>query len=224
MNLEKLFEMQKVLDQKIYDRFPGLKEEPWDWKITALLTEIGECANEHRGFKRWSDDKEPRTSEIIECSTCIGTGDSNAQANMEMMMEGHDGYPYEACEDCNETGISGYRNPLLEEFVDCIHFFISIAFELNMSPRDLEVFENHTEETIEQSFNRVFYEVSSIDVLRDRSIPKRVIQEDLQEILYIAFSCFVGIGEQFLGFTWEQIESAYFAKNEINHARQENNY
>ncbi|MEK5038803.1 dUTP diphosphatase [Sporosarcina sp. FSL K6-3457] len=210
MNLTKLFEMQKVLDQKIYDRFPGLKEEPWDWKITALLTELGECANEHRGFKRWSANQQPNT--FLACGRCRGRG----IAFKSILRDD----PFE-CPKCK--GGKG-TNPLLEEYVDCIHFFLSIAIELNMFPQNLHVFEDHTEETIEQSFNRVFYEVSSISALRDRDAPKRVTQEDLQEILYIAFSCFVGIGEQFLGFTWNQVEDAYFAKNEVNHVRQAEGY
>lgn len=209
MNLVKMFETQKVLDEKIYTRFPGLKEEDWSWKITALLSELGECVNEHRGFKRWSEDKEPR----VLCPDCKGTGHCH-----------HSGFanPMEPCGECN--GYPFTKNPLLEEFVDCIHFFISIAIELKMFPNALQVYENHTEPTVERSFNKVSYEVASIDVLRNRDISKRVVQEDLQETLYIAFSCFIGIGEQFLGFTWKQIEEAYYAKNKINHTRQENGY
>ncbi len=34
---------------------------------------------------------------------------------------------------------------------------------------------------------------------------------------------FKGLGEM-LGFTWYQVEEAYYAKNQINHERQNNSY
>lgn len=60
MNLEKMFEMQKELDNRIIkekglegrDLLPGL--------ILALQVELAECANEWRGFKFWSNDQQPR--------------------------------------------------------------------------------------------------------------------------------------------------------------------
>ena len=211
MNLSKLFQTQKVLDQKIYDRFPGLKEEPWDWKILALLTELGECANEWRGFKKWSKDQKPRTKEIIDCSYCIGTGDSNAESNMEMMMEGKDGVPYEACEDCNETGISGYRNPLLEEYVDCLHFILSIGLEVECTDYEYE------------SVNVIPDNTKAFNFLFEQALKLRGAQKD-KPIYYLMLHTFLGFGIKNLGFTWDQIESAYFAKNEVNHVRQAEGY
>lgn len=218
MNLIGLFEKQKVLDEKIYARFPGLKEEPWDWKILALLTELGECANEHRGFKKWSRDQEPRTKIPIyqECIVCSGVG----------YLVHDNGIVTEDCVPCKAEGRFhiGDENPLLEEYVDCLHFFISIAIELGMFPNNLQVYENYTESTVEKTFNKLFCEVSKVSVLGVTEIPAKFITDEVHESWYIAFSIFVGIGEQFLGFTWKQIETAYFEKNEINHARQNNGY
>ncbi|MGG3451963.1 dUTP diphosphatase [Domibacillus aminovorans] len=60
MDLKKLFEMQRVLDKRINDE-KGLRyTKPPAWKRVALLTEIGELANEWRGFKKWSHDQIPR--------------------------------------------------------------------------------------------------------------------------------------------------------------------
>lgn len=58
MNLIKLFEMQKVLDDRIVreKRLEGRDTLPE--KILALQVELGECANEWRGFKFWSEDRE----------------------------------------------------------------------------------------------------------------------------------------------------------------------
>lgn len=50
MNLQKLFDTQKVLRDRI--GYEG--EDRFEKLILALLVEIGECANEWRGFKFWS--------------------------------------------------------------------------------------------------------------------------------------------------------------------------
>src|SRR5690606_34156375 len=73
MNLSKLFEIQRNLDDHIereHPRQPG--EERLAKKILALQVELGELANEWRGFKFWSKDQEPRTDAV--CEQCEGYG------------------------------------------------------------------------------------------------------------------------------------------------------
>ncbi len=220
MNLSKLFEMQRQLDDHIMDEHPELKgQDNLDWKILALQVELGECANEWRGFKKWSKDQEPRTREVIDCPICVGTGDVNAEANMESMMEGKGGEPYEACEDCNETGIAGYRNPLLEEYVDGLHFILSIGLEMGF---DYINFEKEIEEynksgvtfkdkTVTAQFINMFHFIALLEDYRGRG--------NYREMTI----CFIRLGEM-LGFTWKEVEQAYFDKNAINHQRQEAGY
>ncbi|WP_201319128.1 dUTP diphosphatase [Paenibacillus sp. EPM92] len=45
-----------------------------------------------------------------------------------------------------------------------------------------------------------------------------------REKLRTSLSIFYALGEQRLGFTFEQIAEAYMAKNAVNHARQSNGY
>ena len=62
MNLEKLFEAQRVLDERIEQEHPRTENENRvPQKILALQVELGEMANEWRGFKFWSANQEPRT-------------------------------------------------------------------------------------------------------------------------------------------------------------------
>lgn len=104
MNLTKLFETQQVLRDKIGYEGPDRLEK----LILALLVEVGECANEWRGFKLWSKNQEPRTS-------------------------------MNTCEHCNRLGRKGcigcygklYKNPLLEEYVDGLHFILEIGLVIN---------------------------------------------------------------------------------------------
>lgn len=54
MNLNKLFMMQKELDERILIQHNLHNENLTDRKILALLVEVGELANETRCFKFWS--------------------------------------------------------------------------------------------------------------------------------------------------------------------------
>ncbi|MEK5070531.1 dUTP diphosphatase [Sporosarcina sp. FSL K6-1508] len=176
MDLTKLFEMQKVLDERIV-REKGLEgRDTLPEKILALQVELGECANEWRGFKFWSEDREPRSCVI----------------NRE-----------------GETADEYYKNPLLEEYVDCLHFILSIGLEVGIKRFEYgSLNPQYKESDIANQFMRVMdYTLG----LRDDDYCLELIQS------------FVYLGEM-LGFTWDQIESAYYAKNEINHTRQAEGY
>jgi dimeric dUTPase (all-alpha-NTP-PPase superfamily) len=113
MNLQKLFELQRQLDEHIereHPRKPG--EDRLAKKILALQVEIGELANCWRGFKYWSRDQAPR----------IGIPSVHYDENL-----GHDVVEYVG------------PNPLLEEFADCLHFLLSIGNDINMN----EVYEDY---------------------------------------------------------------------------------
>lgn len=222
MNLEKLFATQKKLDDRIEKEHPELRgKDNLDWKILALQTEIGECANEWRGFKKWSNDQKPRTKTRIyqDCKTCNGVGYHTHK----------NGITTEDCMDCEGEGqfIVGYKNPLLEEYVDCLHFILSIGLEkkkfvdfemeLKATFDDLIVYKD---ETITKQFNNLFLEVGLLyDATHDSAYAFKNEFESYSNV----FSYFIGLGEM-LGFTWEQIEQAYFAKNKVNHQRQEDGY
>lgn len=72
MDLAKLFDMQRELDERILDRFPELRNEDLlDKKILALQVELGELANElPQEFKYWSNKKnnyEKALKEYVDC-------------------------------------------------------------------------------------------------------------------------------------------------------------
>jgi dimeric dUTPase (all-alpha-NTP-PPase superfamily) len=110
-----------------------------------------------------------------------------------------------------------YYNPLLEEYVDGLHFVLELGLEIgNELYWDLEIVidgvirEKKMEktETITDAFHLVFYNTSLLTY----------------DDYYIQlFAAYLNLGEM-LGFTEEQIEQAYFEKNKINHQRQEVGY
>ncbi|WP_431810828.1 dUTP diphosphatase [Lysinibacillus capsici] len=211
MNLTKLFQTQAKLDERIMQEHPELRgQNNLDWKLLALQVELGECANEWRGFKKWSKNQEPRTAVVNLCVTCQGTGDENYETVTEDAESGCK-HEFMKCEECNGKGDIGFRNPLLEEYVDCLHFILSIGLEINTKTTvdwdDIEFFETDITEQ--------FIEITS-RILELRSWESSNTWAGL-------FSEFYVLGKM-LGFTWDEVETAYFTKNAENHRRQTNGY
>ena len=199
MNLAKLFEMQKELDARILAEHPVQEgEDRLAKKILALLVELGELANEARFFKYWSYNQKPRTEELGECPLCKGTGDLGTVWA-------------ENCIECGGTGKVVVKNPLLEEFVDCLHFILSIGLDI-AEPDIVNLRDVDGEENIIEQFIEVF----------DRVRGLYFFEYDIFEYESL-LAQFIKLGEM-LGFTWEQIEEAYMRKNAVNHHRQENGY
>ncbi|MEV2910404.1 dUTP diphosphatase [Paenibacillus larvae] len=217
MNIEKMFEMQKELDMRIIKEHGLEGQDLLPNTVLALQVEIAELANEWRGFKHWSIDQEPRTKIEEKCTVCLGTGDENSQANIESLLEGWGGYPHKTCEECNGAGISGYRNPLLEEYVDCLHFFLSVARQINYPLDDLIHLhaENLEEGPLVYVFIELLQHVGWLALHIHPEVRKRAFE--------FAFVGFVNLGKR-LGFSPEQIEQAYLEKNQINHERQSTGY
>lgn len=200
MNLSKLFEMQRVLDKRITDVHPVQEgENRLAKKILALQVELGECANEWRGFKFWSEEQEPRMKVVIK-------------------------EPQGQCADV-------IKYPLLEEYVDCLHFVLSIGNEIiKKYGKDLKELVLNDEILIDTSskkeiditnqFNMLFLNTTSLYI---STIDEYYDYEDSIGIFNELFESFIGLGEM-LGFTWDQIEQAYFDKNKVNHNRQATGY
>lgn len=205
MNLTELFEVQRKLDAEIERKHPAEPgEDRLAKRILALQVELGELANEWRGFKFWSNRQTPNTlyqttcqqSEATHyyCDNCkkeFGLGEGVAHSHeCEWML-----YPMKA------------KNPLLEEYVDCLHFILSIGLEVD-----------------ESYFYIMPHKGAQIDIVSQFSTTLKyaaLIAEDdyCSELL----TSFYQLGEM-LGFTWEQVTEAYMSKNKINHERQANGY
>ncbi len=190
INLQPLFEKQRQLDEYIV-KAKGLEgQDLLPNKILALQVEMGELANEWRGFKHWSDDREPRTAVEYECGNCDGSG---------MMISESD------CGVCNGEGYI-VKNRVLEEYVDCLHFILSIG--LDIQARSKLEFTTQKEPTVLNQMLTLFQQSHHC-----------YVDYQWQWLM----SHFVGLGEM-LGFTWEQIEQAYNAKWQENIRRQQTGY
>ncbi|MBP1917209.1 dimeric dUTPase (all-alpha-NTP-PPase superfamily) [Lederbergia galactosidilyticus] len=224
MHLAKLIKMQKTLDGRIR------KEKGLEGKdlvpntFVALQVELAEFANEGRWFKHWKEDRAPRTSG--KCSNCQGKGEGFFSGNRYTGNK-------EVCVACDGTGINEKENPLLEEFVDGVHFFLSIAiqngwddalyiYEEQLDPGDFtgDLTGYYLEMTcfLSNAYIKIY---SSEEIEKSKKLygfPSN--QFDFR----MAWLCFLNLGINGFGFTLDQIEQAYFDKNKVNHERQANGY
>ncbi|MEK6266598.1 MAG: dUTP diphosphatase [Clostridium sp.] len=161
MNLQKLFQMQSTLDNRILAEHNLEGMNLLHKKILSLQVELGELANETRCFKFWST-KKPSSKDIT-----------------------------------------------LEEYVDCLHFILSIGLEKNFTDITLDDKQNTSE--LFQQFLDIYVNISDF-----------IIYSSLDNYLTI-FKNFLCLGEN-LGFSKEDVQNAYFHKNNINHERQDNGY
>ncbi len=187
MNLQKLFEMQKELDERIIQEHGLEGQDLLQNKILALLVKLGECASEWRGFEFWSKNQEPRKEVFVP---------------MEHPFRG-----------------MYIKNQLLEEYVDAVHFFLSIAIQKGWQDA-LYLHEEAVLDLEREGFQggltgallEVNYHLlkSYMEKGRDEKIEK-VFGYTKQEFHFRnAWFVFVAIGLIGFKFTPEQIEDAYF--------------
>lgn len=220
MNLQRLFKLQAELDQFVIEKKGIQGRDLLPERILALQVELGECANEWRGFKFWSNNQSPRTRKTVNCHACKGLGEFHAQV---FSGTHHVDDLSEPCSYCNGTGLQEDINPLLVEYVDCLHFVLSIGNSL-MEKYQFDINYEMTFDVIHstsvQQFLTVFARIHELDGMNFVGVYEG---HKFRNAYYVLVLDFFGLGKS-LGFTWEEIEQAYLDKNKINHERQVTGY
>lgn len=165
MNLQKLFLLQKTLDEHIETEHNLVNQNLIDKKILALLVELGELANETRCFKFWSK-KGPSPRDVI-----------------------------------------------LEEYVDCLHFILSIGLECGFG---------HISITPNSSYSNSDLDITELLLELNIHICNFIKDKTYNEYDVI-LNKFLVLGES-LSFSLQDIEFSYLNKNKINHERQNQGY
>lgn len=206
MNIKKLSQVQRKLDHRIVEGKGLQGVDLLDEKILALQVELGELANEWRGFKFWSEDKTPNRTGYIECEVCM-----DDQPGQYEVFYGDKllSYPCQMCDGHEEVYVG---DRMLEEYADCLSFILSIGNDLKLTPNLTISLIIMKQETITDAFLDLFELISGID--------DEFFHKEEYSLLFVRF---IELGE-LLGFTWEQIEQAYYDKNKINHKRQDEGY
>lgn len=200
INTEKLLSIQKELHYQLVKEHNLENENLFDNTVLALMVEVAEMANEWRGFKHWSHDREPRTFKWVKCQKCNGTKVSKDGSY--------------TCVSCAGTGETR-RNPLLEEFVDGLSFIYELwiikgygaygrELKYYFYPRDRTL-------TMTQRLKALNRKINLFDLNPDIST------------LSVVYSDYLYIGSLF-GFTPDQIEQAFIEKKKVNYQRIEEGY
>jgi dimeric dUTPase (all-alpha-NTP-PPase superfamily) len=105
---------------------------------------------------------------------------------------------------------SSSKEVILEEFVDGIHFILSLGLEIGIQQFDLGE-TNYANEDVSKQFLEVFKSANHFS--EERSVGH------FQQL----FRHYVYLGE-LLGFSHEEVFDAYVKKNEVNYNRQKEGY
>src|SRR5690625_3129065 len=197
MNLNPLFAKQKQLDDYIVKEKELEDVDLLPRKTVALICELYECINEARFFKFWSEDTKPN---VRYCHACNGHGVFDTGLVEE-------GMPYrESCGYCQGTGIE--HNPLLEEYIDTIHFTLSIA-------NDLGVHEHKYIKTSPTDLNDLVLGITNLATIIPIGKEKHQVESLINNIITLGYQ---------LGFDEKAVIEAYHEKNKENYARQKVGY
>jgi len=103
------------------------------------------------------------------------------------------------------------REDILEEFVDGVHFILSIGLELGFSDREVALVSYEGNEDLDRSFLKIYQLVNHFQQSQSG--------KDFEHMLRQYF-----ILGQTLGFSIDEIQEAYKKKNEVNFKRQQEGY
>lgn len=186
MNLNSLFPKQKELDKHIVKE-KGLEgQNLLKKKTVALICELYECVNEIKMFKYWKQDSKPRTRALRMHDIGLSKIKNAEITNLES-------YVY---------------NPMLEEYVDLLHFSLSIANDLGYHEHKYI----HTDGT---DLNDLVLGITNIATIIPQSREAHHISTLINNVIQLGYQ---------LGFTEKDVLDAYDSKNEVNYNRQQNGY
>ena len=100
---------------------------------------------------------------------------------------------------------------ILEEFVDGIHFILSVGIECGFEFKEEEMVEQATAYSVSEQFLKVYGSINEFHSSKTRSVYTRMFRDYLDLAVM-------------LGFTEKEIEQAYIQKNEVNYDRQLKGY
>jgi dimeric dUTPase (all-alpha-NTP-PPase superfamily) len=117
------------------------------------------------------------------------------------------------------------KEVILGEYVDVFHFLLEVGlseYEQYGETFQILMFLDTRLEPIEynsltEQFNSLFTEIG---ILNDSLFENCYTANSIEDSYNNLFRLFIGLGNK-LGFTWDEIEQAYFSKNAINHERQD---
>ena len=199
MNFEKLQAMQKELDNAILSEKAEMTvEERFNKTLVALSVEVSEIANCSEHFKFWKDNKgKVDEKRFYECKSPFSS----------------DIYYFDRLGNNNEklTRQQAHKLTLVEECSDALHFILSLANQLDYEIERIGIHFSKEDDDSSKEENLLFlnYSIGNLG-------ESEVNLEMLIDVFFIYISQ--------LGITAEELEQAYYDKNEINYKRLSEGY
>ncbi|KAB2338784.1 dUTPase [Cytobacillus depressus] len=103
------------------------------------------------------------------------------------------------------------RETILEEFVDGVHFILSLGLECAFEQESDFIGHTNGKQSLNEQFLFVFEKINQFRNSKEI--------KDFKELVH----AYLHLGD-LLGFTAEDIENAYIDKNEVNYERQQQGY
>ena len=101
------------------------------------------------------------------------------------------------------------KDVMLDEYADGLHFFLSLGIDIKTTKEVYEI--SKPDNNLTDQFHLVYRLIADF-------------KDDASEVNYIkAFSSFLNI-LPLIGYTWKDLEEAYYKKLGVNYVRQETNY
>ncbi|SSS87792.1 Uncharacterized protein conserved in bacteria [Acinetobacter baumannii] len=107
---------------------------------------------------------------------------------------------------------NNYKKALVE-YVDGVHFVLELGLELGVK---------NTVYLHQEIKSETHPDMATQFILINNAATKLLLDINLEQY-EILVRKYLGLGEM-IGFSWEQIQAAYFSKNYINHQRQDAGY
>lgn len=201
MNFKKLQAMQEELDNAILaEKAEMTAEERFNQTLVSLDVEIAEIANCSEHFKFWKDNKgKVDEKRFYECKSPYFK----------------EIYYFDRLGSNNEklTRQQAHKLTLVEECSDALHFILSLANQLEV--------EIHSDFELETTNDELFLDLNAqIQHLRTTVNDDIFFKEANVTSLIDIFLSYT----KNLGVTTEELEQAYYDKNEINYKRLREGY
>lgn len=105
---------------------------------------------------------------------------------------------------------SSERSVILEEYVDGLHFVLTLGLALEYTNSMVKNTYSYRE-TVTEQFLEVMHQTHQLNQQRTEANYQALVDS------------FLGLGQQ-LGFSYKEMEEGYLAKNKVNHQRQDEGY
>jgi len=116
---------------------------------------------------------------------------------------------------------SSPKEVILEEYVDALHFLLSIGLEKEYD-KFIEDFK--VDHVVKSSFTEEHFHINQLAIVFYNESIKEQHGYNTFDIYSTLLNRYLSMGQHILGFTEEEIFRAYNSKNKINHLRQEEGY